>query len=130
MQGTVTIPGKVVTPNGHTFECAGRQHMTGGELLYLLHKSGVVIGKEWGGNGNLQVQGGLTVSGRDILGEIDALKAQTVKYNDIINITTSGTGNHEGHGKYLGFCGSGGCGLVNAILSNDKGRGVLRIERN
>ena len=156
--GGLTVPGnltvngaKLITNNGNTIECAGRQHMSGPELLYLLHKNGVMIGKEWGGNGNLQVQGSLTVSGRDILGELNALrsdvnalrsefnatrgefntlKPQAVKYNDFINITTTGTGNHEGHGKYIGFCGHGACGMVNAGLTNEKGRGILRIERN
>ncbi len=36
---------------------AGRMHIDGSELLYLLNKSGVIVGKEWGGNGNLTVQG-------------------------------------------------------------------------
>jgi hypothetical protein len=36
---------------------AGRMHIYGTELLYLLNTSGVIIGREWGGNGNLQVQG-------------------------------------------------------------------------
>jgi hypothetical protein len=35
-------------------------HLTSGELLYLLPKTGVIIGKEWGGNGNLTVQGKFT----------------------------------------------------------------------
>ncbi|GFO97059.1 hypothetical protein ig2599ANME_1257 [groundwater metagenome] len=38
---------------------AGRMHIYGTELLYLLNKSGVIIGKEWGGNGNLSVQGNI-----------------------------------------------------------------------
>jgi hypothetical protein len=33
----------------------------GTELLYLLNTSGGVIGREWGGNGNLQVQGNITL---------------------------------------------------------------------
>jgi hypothetical protein len=150
--GNTTVNGsKLITSNNNTIECGGRQHMSGPELLYILHKNGVVIGKEWGGNGNLQVQGSLVASGRDILGELNALRAdinalrsefnatrgefntlksQAVKYNDFINITTTGTGNHEGHGKYIGFCGHGACGMVNAGITNDKGRGILRIEKN
>src|SRR5262249_59403938 len=38
-------------------------HITGAELLYLLNKSGVIIGKEWGGTGNLTVEGDLTTGG-------------------------------------------------------------------
>ena len=57
----ITIPGNI-TLGGTTIQKAGegeagRLHITGGELLYLLNKNGVIIGKEWGGNGYLQVQG-------------------------------------------------------------------------
>ena len=64
--GTQT-PAKKLDVNGdiqmgaaRTFSSPGRMHITGDELLYLLHKNGVIVGKEWGGNGNLQVQGTLT----------------------------------------------------------------------
>jgi len=40
----------------------GRLHITGDERLYLLNKDGVIIGKEWGGNGNLSVQGTLSTN--------------------------------------------------------------------
>ena len=50
--------------DGTTINAAGgRMHITGTELLYLLNKNGVIIGKEWGGNGNLVVQGNLAVNG-------------------------------------------------------------------
>jgi hypothetical protein len=45
---------------------AGRMHIHGTELLYLLNKDGVIIGKEWGGNGNLTVQGSLYAGNSDI----------------------------------------------------------------
>jgi hypothetical protein len=41
----------------------GRMHLTGGERLYILNKDGLIIGKEWGGNGNLQVQGNTIIDG-------------------------------------------------------------------
>ena len=63
LTGSLNVNGKLITPNGHTIESVGRQHISGSELLYLLNKSGVIIGKEWGGNGNLQVQGELNVTG-------------------------------------------------------------------
>ncbi len=44
----------------------GRIHVYGDERLYLLNKDGVIIGKEWGGNGNLQVQGNINVNGEII----------------------------------------------------------------
>ena len=66
--GNTTINGKLLTPNSHTIECAGRQHITGSELLYLLHKNGVIVGKEGGGNGNLRVQGNANVGSLTIGG--------------------------------------------------------------
>ena len=42
-----------------------RYHINTGELLYLLPQDGVIIGKEWGGNGNLLVEGDLTVGLND-----------------------------------------------------------------
>jgi hypothetical protein len=68
----VTAPSAMLTVNGDlTFTAApttiradgGRLHITGGEILYLLNKSGVTIGKEWGGTGSLTVQGDLTTGG-------------------------------------------------------------------
>jgi hypothetical protein len=44
----------------------GRLHISGDELLYVLNKAGVVIGKEWGGNGTLKVQGSIIAEGGDI----------------------------------------------------------------
>jgi hypothetical protein len=38
-----------------------RLHITGAELLYILNKNGVVIGREWGGTGDLWVQGALRI---------------------------------------------------------------------
>ena len=60
-KGNSTVNGKLLTPNGHIMECAGRQHMAGEDNLYLLHKNGVTIGKEWGGTGELNVQGDIKV---------------------------------------------------------------------
>ena len=58
---------------------AGRVHVYGGERLYLLNKDGVIVGREWGGNGNLQVQGNINVSGRDLLAELDDLWRNVVR---------------------------------------------------
>ena len=57
--GGLTIPGTLKITPGQTIEGQGRLHVTGPELLYILNKNGVVIGKEWGGNGNLNVQGNI-----------------------------------------------------------------------
>ena len=61
--GNVRLNGTVTTPNNHTWGSEGRQHISAGEILYLLPKSGVQIGKEWGGTGSLNVQGDLSTGG-------------------------------------------------------------------
>ena len=49
VNGNITCGGLLTTP--------GRMHINGGETLFLLNKNGVVVGKHWGGNGNLVVDG-------------------------------------------------------------------------
>jgi hypothetical protein len=69
MAGGVTIPGNInvqgdlVFPNQTTIKGAGRLHVGGEELLYVLNKKGVMVGKEWGGTGDLTVQGNTTIGG-------------------------------------------------------------------
>jgi hypothetical protein len=58
--GPVNINGNINTPNGNILHSDGRQHLSAEEILYLLPKKGVQIGKEWGGTGNLNVQGTVT----------------------------------------------------------------------
>jgi hypothetical protein len=52
---TINIDG---TPEGQS-----RMHVYSQDELYILNKKGVVIGKEWGGTGNLSVQGNLSAQG-------------------------------------------------------------------
>ena len=75
-----TAPSARLTVNGDlTFTAApttiradgGRLHITGGEILYLLNKSGVIIGKEWGGTGGLTVEGDLHTGGNVGIGTSD-----------------------------------------------------------
>jgi Chaperone of endosialidase len=40
-----------------TIACNGRLHITGDEILWLLNKNGVIVSKNWGGNGDLTVEG-------------------------------------------------------------------------
>jgi len=47
----------------HTIKSAGRQHITGNEILYILNKNGLIVGKEWVGSGDVSIQGNLTVNG-------------------------------------------------------------------
>lgn len=53
----LNVYGDIQMHSGKTIVSDGRMHIHGEELLYLLNKDGVIIGKEWGGNGNLTVQG-------------------------------------------------------------------------
>ena len=62
-QGQLRAAG-IGLPAGAVIAGDGRLHITGGELLYLLNHDGVVIGKEWGGNGNLTVEGALNTQGQ------------------------------------------------------------------
>jgi len=40
---------------------AGRMHIYGEELLYLLNKNGVIVSTAWGGNGKLTVEGDIAI---------------------------------------------------------------------
>lgn len=61
--GNIRVGNDLVMQAGKTINSEGRLHISGGENLYLLNKNGVIIGKEWGGNGNLSVQGNADVGG-------------------------------------------------------------------
>jgi filamentous hemagglutinin family protein len=60
--GNIRPGNNIMMRNGKTINADGRLHIAGGEHLYLLNKNGVIIGKEWGGNGNLSVQGNADIS--------------------------------------------------------------------
>lgn len=55
-EDSVIADGYTLNNNG-TINAPNRMHLYSGELMYLLPRSGVIIGKEWGGTGNLNVQG-------------------------------------------------------------------------
>jgi hypothetical protein len=116
---------------GGTIKGKQRMHIGGSEYLYLLNRSGVIIGKEWGGNGNLKVQGNITMSGGVISGgqslvyicnmrsgaainifsqnmeypHIDNIKLQwRVRYHDDLSITRkNGFSSRNIYGKYMSF---------------------------
>lgn len=58
----MSVNGNLTMGPAKTISSSGRMHIHGNELLYLLNKDGVIIGKEWGGNGNLSVQGKTTTN--------------------------------------------------------------------
>lgn len=79
ISATGTITGKIITPT-HRIHSDDRIHISGGERLYLLNKDGVIIGKEWGGNGDLSVQGTITATG----GELSAPSNLTISSSNSI----------------------------------------------
>ena len=144
IQGTTFTSGDVVMNGGnnwlfHTPDDNRRTMYVAPSKAYGNEDWNWGASTEFNPDGSVNVKGNMNVKGRDILGEltnlqnqINELKGQVVRYDDKINITNRGTGNHENHGRYIGFCGSGGggCGMVNVMLSGNKGISTLRIERN
>jgi hypothetical protein len=103
---SMTINGDLTFPNATTIKGAGRLHIGGEELLYLLNKAGVVVGKEWGGTGNLAVQGDLFVQGRNILAELN----ECVKFNRNLSAHPIPDGNQD---AMFDFGSSGRTGSAN-----------------
>ncbi len=62
---TILTPsgGTIGMPGGAVISASGRLHVAGDEILYLLNKNGVTIGREWGGTGSLHAQGDVSVDG-------------------------------------------------------------------
>ena len=90
-----TMTGNLTMPISGTISSPGRMHISGGELLYLLNTSGVVIGKEWGGNGNLSVQGNLNVGGSATAGYLYVNPQDGTNEGGEIQL--------KGAGSYAGF---------------------------
>ncbi|WP_240665091.1 MULTISPECIES: hypothetical protein [Flavobacterium] len=67
----------------------GRMHINGGEKLFILNKEGVIIGKEWGGNGNLYVEGQTILTGNVGVGTDNPSEKMEVN-GGYIRITNSG----------------------------------------
>jgi hypothetical protein len=96
--GVVSFGGglRLVDPNGTTIYSQARLHVHGEEHLYILNKAGVVIGKEWGGNGNLSVQGNVTVggdvmlTGADCAEEFDVLGVEAAEAGTVMVIDEEG----------------------------------------
>ena len=78
------VNGDIRIGSGNKIFAPGRLHISGDELLYLLPKNGVVIGKEWGGTGDLTVQGNINAAGSAI-------------YFTKTDFNHSGIGNVVGH---------------------------------
>ncbi len=133
VENNLTVGGNLEVGNEDscTISTPGRMHLTGGERLYLLNKAGVIIGKQWGGNGNLSVEGNLTVH-RDL--HINSNKAcQGLK------ISATGKSTHiylevaEGNYGYLNLGGETklrGNGEVSTFSGDLTVEGILTVESN
>lgn len=77
--GTLTVPNIAVAASGK-INSPGRLHISPDEILYLLPKSGVIISKNWGGTGTLNVAGDITASAN-----------LNVSGNTTVNALTAGT---------------------------------------
>jgi hypothetical protein len=58
---TLNVSDISITPS--KIEGAGRLHITGADNLYVLNKTGLVVGKEWGGSGDVSIQGNTNIGG-------------------------------------------------------------------
>ena len=77
LNGTTKIHGDLNFSPSTTIRGDTRLHIYSKELLYLLPKSGTIIGKEWGGNGYLQVQGNMRCNQNINLGAQGRIKGDT-----------------------------------------------------
>ncbi len=96
-------------PANNTIRTTGRQHISGDELLYVLNKNGAVIGKEWGGTGNLSVQGDTNIAGTttmnnaNINGTLISDKGINIKANNVgplVDTNYGSSGNRYGIGQF------------------------------
>ena len=56
--------GDLLLEGGRTIRAAGRFHVAGDEILYLLNRNGVIVSRAWGGTGDLVVEGRIGVAGQ------------------------------------------------------------------
>jgi hypothetical protein len=85
LTGSLTVDGTLGFTTTSTISAAGRLHISGDELLYLLNRNGVIVGKEWGGSGALTVQGDLQAGG-------SASVQGNLSVNGNVGIGTTSTG--------------------------------------
>ena len=83
---TVRSSGDVHVGKNRIIHGDNRLHVTTGEILYLLPKKGVTIGKEWGGTGDLNAQGNVNANGSVNAGKISLHNNNNKDDNVHINI--------------------------------------------
>jgi hypothetical protein len=123
VKNDLTVDGKITTKKGGDFS-GGRYFFTDEENCGRLR-----VGCAWGKPGiyaedNKELILGSS-SGTISLNNTENLTGTNnfIRYNDMINITTIGTGNLEGPDtKYLGTCGRGDCGYINVVVGPESRR--------
>ncbi len=98
--GNIIANRDINLPNSTTIAGNQRLHISTGEILYLLPKNGVQIGREWGGTGDLNVQGNFSVGG-EIRGAIANDQENGVKLPYGVWMRTRDTGNGQDPYKLL-----------------------------
>jgi hypothetical protein len=104
---------QLVDENGNgTIKTKNRMHISVGELLYLLNKNGVIVGREWGGTGDIAIQGNTEIQGNtkvqgstEVNGKLIALGdgGNLLKENKLYKIQ----GKNGELDNFYGRCGSG-----------------------
>lgn len=90
----------------NTLTTTGRMHISGGEKLYILNKDGVNISKAWGGTGDLEVEGTISMANNALIqgsGRMHVNGAEALYLLNKEGVTVSkawgGTGNLQVEGK-------------------------------
>src|SRR6185369_3808472 len=76
--GDLSVSSNLHMAAGMQITAPGRLHIAGDENLFVLNKSGMIVSKAWGGNGNVHVEGNATVDGNVAMG--------TGNFNSRLNI--------------------------------------------
>ena len=118
--GSLTLKGDLVFPDANIIKAAGRLHISPGEILYLLPKTNVTIGKELGGSGDLVVQGNQTVGGN-----IGITGNQTVGGN----ISITGNEDIKGNMTITGVTSCTSLKIGGATLTWDADKGMLVLDK-
>ena len=105
--GHLRVSENIILDAGKVITSPGRMHISGEELLYVLNKDGVIIGKEFGGTGDLTVQGlinGVVVGNSDLRWKenIEPIQNALDIIADLRGVTYTWTDASRGNGVQIG----------------------------
>ena len=105
---------------GSTMRSYGRQHLDGGELCFLLHRSGVIISRAWGGTGNLTVEGGFFHTS-DVRSKkkIQPLTSSLAKVRALRGVSFEWKDDHAAPGRQPGFVAQEVREVLPEVVQND-----------